>query len=72
MGETFLYSHDGRWDVFFARFKLMGQLDPDYVKQCDQFLASMGMKEEEYKQLFKKCHTLMREEAEAERNLFAA
>lgn len=60
---------EDRWDVFFTRFKLMGQLDPEYVKECNQFLASMGMQEEEYKQLLKQCHTLMRQEAEAERNM---
>lgn len=63
---------EDRWDVFFTRFKLMGQLDPEYLEQCNQFLASMGMNEEEYRQLLKKCHDIMREEAEAERNLFAA
>jgi hypothetical protein len=57
-----------RWDVFFTRFKLMGALNKDYVKQCDNFLKSMGLNEESYRDLLKKCHQMMRAEAEAERN----
>lgn len=63
---------EDRWDVFFARFSLMGFLDKQYVKQCNQFLASMGMNEEEYRKLLKKCHKMMRREAEAERDRFAS
>jgi hypothetical protein len=63
---------EDRWDVFFTRFKLMGQLDATYLQQCDRFLASMGMNEEEYRKLLKQSHALMREEAEAERNLYVA
>ncbi|GAX12632.1 hypothetical protein FisN_13Lh100 [Fistulifera solaris] len=63
---------EDRWDVFFTRFKLMGQLDAAYLQQCDRFLASMGMTEEEYRKLLKQSHALMREEAEAERNLYVA
>jgi len=59
---------EDRWDVFFARFQLMGALDKKYVQQCNQFLASMGLSEENYRQLLKKCHKMMRDEAEAERN----
>lgn len=57
-----------RWDVFFTRFKLMAALDPEYIEQCNEFLASMGMNEEEYRKLLKKCHQMMRDDAEAERN----
>ncbi|GAX27793.1 hypothetical protein FisN_13Hh100 [Fistulifera solaris] len=63
---------EDRWDVFFTRFKLMGQLDATYLQQCDRFLASMGMNEEEYRKLLKQSHALMRAEAEAERNLYVA
>jgi len=57
-----------RWDVFFTRFSLMGALSKEYTKQCNDFLASMGMNEEEYRQLLKKCHEMMRADAEAERS----
>ena len=57
-----------RWDVFFARFSLLGALDEDYIKQCNAFLESMSMDEAEYRNLLKKCHKLMREDAEAERS----
>ena len=45
---------DDRWQVFFARFKLMGKLDKEFVRQCDDFLASMGMDEEQYQELLSK------------------
>lgn len=55
-------------DVFFARFSLMGALNDDYMKQCNEFLESMSMDEEDYRNLLKKAHQKMRSEAEAERN----
>jgi Domain of unknown function (DUF1825) len=58
-----------RWDVFFARFQLMGVLNRQYVEQCDQFLASMSMDEAQFRDLLKWSHDLMRKEAEEERNL---
>ena len=57
-----------RWEVFFARFQLLGALNPVYIQQCNAFLASMGLDEEQYRELLGKAHELMREEAEAERN----
>jgi len=57
-----------RWDVFFARFSLMGELSQDYVEQCNAFLVSMNMDEEGYRTLLKECHELMRKDAEAERS----
>jgi len=59
---------EDRWDVFFARFSLMGALNKDYIEQCNEFLASMSLNEQEYRELLKKCHLNMREEAEAERS----
>jgi hypothetical protein len=56
-----------RWDIFFTRFSLMGTLNEDFVKQCNAFLDSMGMDEEGYRKLLKKCHQIMRADAEAER-----
>jgi hypothetical protein len=57
-----------RWDVFFARFQLMGALNSKYTRQCNDFLASMSMDEARYRELLKRCHDLMRKEAELERN----
>lgn len=57
-----------RWDVFFARFSLMGALNKQYIRQCNNFLAGMGMNEEDYRKLLKKCHQMMRDDADAERN----
>lgn len=57
-----------RWDVFFARFSLMGELNEDYVRQCNAFLDSMSMNEEEYRTLLRKGHQIMRVDAEAERS----
>ena len=60
-----------RWDIFYARFQLMGLLNPKFVQQCNAFLSSMNLTEDRYRQLLDQCHILMREEAEAERNLAA-
>lgn len=54
-------------DVFFARFKLMGALNDDYVRQCNQFLESMSMSEDDFRKLLKQAHQMMRSDAEAER-----
>mmetsp|Transcript_15241 Transcript_15241/g.17747 ORF Transcript_15241/g.17747 Transcript_15241/m.17747 type:complete len:332 (-) Transcript_15241:218-1213(-) len=53
-----------RWDVFFARFSLLGQLDRNFVTQCDGFLGSMGLTEESFRTLLKNTHDLMRKDAE--------
>eukprot|EP00557_Chaetoceros_sp_GSL56_P014029 CAMPEP_0176478752 /NCGR_PEP_ID=MMETSP0200_2-20121128/1358_1 /TAXON_ID=947934 /ORGANISM="Chaetoceros sp., Strain GSL56" /LENGTH=260 /DNA_ID=CAMNT_0017874719 /DNA_START=1220 /DNA_END=2002 /DNA_ORIENTATION=- len=58
-----------RWDVFFARFSLLGQLNQKFVKQCNAFLDSMGMTEEEFRELLKVTHDIMRKDAERERGL---
>lgn len=57
-----------RWDSFFFRFKLMDAINDEYKRQCDQFLASMNMDETDYRTLLNKCHRLMREDAEMERD----
>merc|ERR1711862_357214 len=56
-----------RWDVFFARFSLMGSLNEQFVKECNLFLESMGLNEEEFRVLLSKAHALMRDDAERER-----
>lgn len=62
--------HD-RWDIFFSRFDLMGQLNETFIKQCDRFLESMNMTEEDFKQLMKETHSIMRNDAENERSKIA-
>jgi len=57
-----------RWDVSFARFSLMGELNKEYMEQCTEFLLSMSMDEEEYRHLLKRAHQIMRADAEAERS----
>ena len=59
-----------RWDVFFARFSLLQALNKDYIDQCNAFLGSMGMTEDDYRKLLKKCHELMRQDAEDERKQY--
>ena len=61
-----------RWDIFFTRFSLMKAINPKYIEQCNEFLASMKMNEEEYRTLLKQTHDNMRKEAESERNLMEA
>jgi len=58
-----------RWDIFFARFSLLGQLNQAFVEQCNAFLSSMGLDEPEFRDLLKATHQLMREDAEKERNI---
>jgi hypothetical protein len=57
-----------RWDIFFARFSLMGMLEPVYVEECNKFLASMNLDESDFRSLLKRAHQCMREDAERERN----
>jgi Domain of unknown function (DUF1825) len=52
-----------RWDIFFARFKLLGVLNPDYVQQSNACLASLGLTETEFRQLLRQSHEKMRIEA---------
>jgi len=60
---------EDRWDVFFVRFSLLGQIDKDFTNQCNAFLDSMGMSEQVFKELLKEAHKIMREDAETERDL---
>lgn len=56
-----------RWDVFFARFSLLGALDKQFVLECNRFLQSMNLDEANFRTLLKRSHDLMREDAERER-----
>lgn len=62
-------SIEDRWDVFFARFSLLGQLNNEFVQQCNAFLDSMGLDEAGFRQLLKDTHEIMRKDAERERGL---
>jgi len=61
-----------RWDIFFARFRLMGAQNPEFVRQCQQFLDHLGLTEEQYWDLLRQAHDLLRHEAEQERNRMGA
>jgi hypothetical protein len=56
-----------RWESFFFRFKLMNAVNEEYTKQCEQFLASMKLTEDEYRELLRESHRMMRQDAERER-----
>ena len=56
-----------RWDIFFARFSLLGALDKQFVVECNRFLQSMNLDETNFRELLKRAHDLMREDAERER-----
>lgn len=60
---------EDRWNVFFLRFQLMGTLNVEYKQQCDAFLASMNLKEDQYRDLLKQCHDIMRKDAQRERDV---
>ena len=62
-----LESVESRWDVFYSRFELLGQLNPDFATQTNGFLESMGMSAEIFRETLSDAHKLMREEAEKER-----
>jgi len=56
-----------RWDVFFARFSLVGALNADFKRQSSAFLSSMSLTPASFRELLARAHELMRADAEAER-----
>jgi len=58
-----------RWDVFFARFALMGCLNPTFKEQTDDFLGSMGMSADVFREVLREAHEEMRSDAERERGV---
>ena len=56
-----------RWDVFFSRFSLMGDLSPEFKQQSEAFLRQMGLSGSGFRELLRAAHTLMRADAERER-----
>lgn len=61
---------EGRWDVFFTRFSLMGVLNPVFSRQCEAFLTSMNLNAGDFRMLLRMAHELMRHDAERERDNF--
>jgi len=55
-----------RWDVFLARFSLMGMLDPTFAEESAEFLKSLGMDEGDFRLFLKRAHQMMRDDAEGE------
>jgi len=58
---------EGRWDVLFSRFQLMGAVNPEFREQTEAFLQGMGLSPAGLRDLLSEAHTLMREDAERER-----
>merc|ERR1712137_777087 len=56
-----------RWDVFYGRSALLGELSPDFRRQSQEFLAAMGLGAGEFRKLLSEAHESMRKSAEAER-----
>lgn len=56
-----------RWDIFFARFSLMGALNPKFKEQISDYLETMGLSPAEYRKLVREAHDMMRSDAENER-----
>ena len=57
-----------RWEIFYTRFSLMGSMNPGYVEDCDRLLKGLRLDEAQFRDLMKKVHKKMREEAERERD----
>lgn len=46
-----LHDIEDRWDIIFERYQLMQVLNPEYVRQTNNYLASYGLDEEQYRTL---------------------
>ena len=55
-----------RWDTFYARFSLMGALNPEFEQQTSSFLESMGMSATIWREVLGEAHNIMRAEAKEE------
>lgn len=62
-----LQTIEERWEVFYARFALLGALNPEFESQTSAFLKSMGMDAAQFREILGEAHALMRAEAEKER-----
>lgn len=57
-----------RWDVFFSRARLVGELGPEYEDQTECFLKSLDMDAQQFRELLFESHELLRKDAEEARN----
>jgi len=55
-----------RWELLLGRFRLMGELDPDYTAVTEAFFSELGSSTDEFYVLLRKAHSLMRKQAEQE------
>lgn len=53
-----------RWDTFFARFALLGEINPVFEKQTTDWLKAMGMTASVLREVLTEAHDSMRKEAE--------
>eukprot|EP00929_Paragymnodinium_shiwhaense_P108495 TRINITY_DN74810_c0_g1_i1.p1 TRINITY_DN74810_c0_g1~~TRINITY_DN74810_c0_g1_i1.p1 ORF type:complete len:374 (-),score=29.12 TRINITY_DN74810_c0_g1_i1:6-1073(-) len=58
-----------RWDVFYGRSALMGELSLEFRHQSEEFLTAMGLGAGEFRKLLEQTHQTMRQRAEEERAL---
>ena len=49
--QASLQDIEDRWEIAFHRYKLMDGVNPEYVTQCQLWLAEVGLTENEYKEL---------------------
>lgn len=54
---------ESRWEIFMKRFELLGELNPQYAKESQEFLAQMGLQPSEFRQLLRDAHETMRADA---------
>mmetsp|Transcript_25554 Transcript_25554/g.56338 ORF Transcript_25554/g.56338 Transcript_25554/m.56338 type:complete len:385 (-) Transcript_25554:117-1271(-) len=57
-----------RWEVFLTRFQLMGELNPEYVREAEEYLKRVNLSPLEFRKLLKEAHDIMRADAEREAN----
>jgi len=63
-----LESVEERWQIFYSRFELTGQLNADFTEQTQAFLSQMGLSVPQFHKLIQCAHDAMRGEAEEERD----
>lgn len=58
---------ESRWGVFMGRFRLMGELNPEYVRQASKYLQQASLTIGQYRELVRAAHLRMRRDVEQER-----
>lgn len=54
---------EARWDTFFARFVLLGTLNPEFTEQGERFLEALELGQGEFRELLRDAHERMRTSA---------